>query len=148
MNVNQEHETRNADLHELGKMYLWVGLKISLRKNCTWEMQLKKKIKPLNFTGPFAISSWVNFFFFQTFPIAACMSAQLLICVRLFGTPRAVAHQAPCPWSFPGKTTRVGFHFLLQGIFLTQGSNLGLLHWQEDSLPLSHLGSPLAAYNY
>ena len=35
--------------------------------------------------------------------------------------------------------------FLLQGIFLTQGSNLHLLrllHWQVDSLPLSHLGSP------
>jgi len=30
-------------------------------------------------------------------------------------------------------------HFLLQGIFLTQGSNsylLSLLHWQTDSLPL------------
>ena len=29
-----------------------------------------------------------------------------------------------CPWDFPGKNTRVGFHFLLQGIFLTQGLNL------------------------
>ena len=29
---------------------------------------------------------------------------------------------------------------LLQGIFPTQGSNSGLLHWQGDSLPLSHLG--------
>ena len=25
------------------------------------------------------------------------------------------------PWDFPGKTTGVGRHFLLQGIFLTQG---------------------------
>ena len=31
---------------------------------------------------------------------------------------------------------------LLQGIFLTQGLNLCLLHWQADSLPLSHWGSP------
>ena len=33
-------------------------------------------------------------------------------------------------------------HFLLQGIFLTQGLNpylLCLLHWQVDSLPLCHL---------
>ena len=29
-----------------------------------------------------------------------------------------------------------------RGIFLTQGSNLRLLHWQADSLPLSHVGSP------
>ena len=33
-----------------------------------------------------------------------------------------------CPWDFPGKNTRVGFHFLLQGIFLIQGLNTGLLH--------------------
>ena len=32
-------------------------------------------------------------------------------------------------------------HFLLQWIFLTQGWNLHLLHWQVDSLPLSHQGS-------
>ena len=32
-------------------------------------------------------------------------------------------------------------HFLLQGIFLTQGSNPHILHWQVDFfLPLSHLG--------
>ena len=50
-----------------------------------------------------------------------------------------------CPWDFPGKNTGVGCHFLLQGIFLTQGSNprlLHLLHWQVDSLPLNHMGSP------
>ena len=48
-----------------------------------------------------------------------------------------------CPWVYPGKNTKVGCHFPLQGIFLTQGSNLHLhllLHWQVDSLPLSHLG--------
>ena len=40
----------------------------------------------------------------------------------------------------------MGCYFLLQGIFPTQGSNphhLCLLHWQAESLPLSHLGSPL-----
>ena len=47
-----------------------------------------------------------------------------------------------CPWDLPGKNTGVGYHFFLQGIFLTQGSNLGLLHWQVSFLPLSHLGSP------
>ena len=36
----------------------------------------------------------------------------------------------------------MGCRLLLQGIFLTQGSNPRLLHWQADSLPLSHLGSP------
>ena len=41
--------------------------------------------------------------------------------------------------NFPDRDTEVGCHFLLQGIFLTQGSNLYLLHRQADSLPLSHL---------
>ena len=33
-----------------------------------------------------------------------------------------------CPWDFPGKNSGVGCHFLLQGIFPTQGSNPCLLH--------------------
>ena len=36
----------------------------------------------------------------------------------------------------------MGCHFLPQGIFPTQGSNLCLLHRQVDSLALSHWGSP------
>ena len=36
----------------------------------------------------------------------------------------------------------VGCYFLLQRIFPTQGLNPSLLHWQADSLPLSHSGSP------
>ena len=36
-----------------------------------------------------------------------------------------------CPWDSPGKNTGVDCHFLLQGIFLTQGSNLGLLHCRQ-----------------
>ena len=47
-----------------------------------------------------------------------------------------------CPRDSSGKNTGVGCHFLLQGMFWTQGLNLHLLHWQTDSLPLSHLGSP------
>ena len=46
-----------------------------------------------------------------------------------------------CPWDYPGKSIGVGCHFLLQGIFQAQGSNLRLLHllyWQVESLPLSH----------
>ena len=46
--------------------------------------------------------------------------------------------KALCPWNSPGKNTGVGCHFLLQGIFLTQGSNMHLLHWQAESLLLGH----------
>ena len=47
-----------------------------------------------------------------------------------------------CPWDSPGKNAGVGCHFLLQGIFPTQGWSLRLLHCQVDSLPMSHLGIP------
>ena len=56
--------------------------------------------------------------------------------VLLFVTPWTVAHQAPLSMGFSRKNTGVGCHFLLQGIFLTQGLNLHLLHllhWQADS---------------
>ena len=36
-----------------------------------------------------------------------------------------------CPGDFPDKDTGVGCRFLLQGIFPTQGSNLGLLHCRQ-----------------
>ena len=46
---------------------------------------------------------------------------------------------------FSGKTAGVGCHFLLQGIFSTQGSNprlLHLLHCRLILYALSHQGSP------
>ena len=54
---------------------------------------------------------------------------------RLSVAPWTVAHRLLRPWNFPGKNTGMGRHFLLQGIFPTQGSNLHLLqlqHWQVN----------------
>ena len=36
------------------------------------------------------------------------------------------------PWDFPGKSTGVGCHFLLQGIFSTQGLNPGLPYFMQS----------------
>ena len=46
-----------------------------------------------------------------------------------------------CPWDSPGKNSGVSCHFLLQRIFLTQGSNLGLLHCRQIVYRLSHQGN-------
>ena len=46
------------------------------------------------------------------------------------------------PWDFLGKSTGVGCHFLLQGIFPTQGSNPGLLYCRQTFYHLSHQRSP------
>ena len=67
--------------------------------------------------------------------------AQLL---QLFVTSWTVAHQVPLSMRFFScKNTVRGYHFLLQGIFPTQGSNLGLLHCRQILYHLSHQGSPL-----
>ena len=47
-----------------------------------------------------------------------------------------------CPWDSPGKNTGVGCHALLQGSFLTQELNQGLLHCRQILYCLSHQGSP------
>ena len=60
-------------------------------------------------------------------------------------TPGIVTHQAPLSIEFSRHKYWSGLPFLLQDIFLTQGSNLHFLHlhWQADSLPVHHLRSPI-----
>ena len=45
-------------------------------------------------------------------------------------------------WNSPGQNTGVGSLSLLQGIFLTQGSNPGLPHCRQILYQMSHKGSP------
>ena len=56
--------------------------------------------------------------------------------------PHGPPARLPCPWGTPGKSTRVGCHFLHQGIFPTQESNPGLPHCRRILYQLSHKGSP------
>ena len=66
------------------------------------------------------------------------------LCEHLPSCP-TVAHEVSNPWDFPGKSTGVGGHFRMQGIFPTQGSSCGvlcLLHPQAGSLPAETLTFP------
>ena len=67
---------------------------------------------------------WLNFLYFSfiKFTFVCCLAAKsCLILLR----PHVRSHARPlCPWGFLGKNTGVCCHFLLQGIFLTQGLNL------------------------
>ena len=83
------------------------------------------------------------------FSPCTCAPACVLSCIWFFETPWTVACQASLSMEFSGKNTRADCHFLLQGIFPTQGlkpSPMCLLHWLVDSLPLSKLGSPLSLH--
>ena len=64
----------------------------------------------------------------QSYPTLRCHGLQP---TRLF-----------CPGDFPGKDTGVGCHFLPQGIFPTQGWNLGLLHCRQILHWLGYKESP------
>ena len=81
--------------------------------------------------------------------LCVCLCVLSRSVVSNSATPWTVACQAPLSMGFPGKNTGVGCHFLLQGIFPTQESNLHLpwlLHWQADSLSLRYLGNPGALH--
>ena len=60
--------------------------------------------------------------------------------VRLFATPWIVAHQAPRSMGF-SRDEYWSCHFLLQGIFLTQGWNLGLPYCRQMLYCLNYQGS-------
>ena len=65
-----------------------------------------------------------------------CLVARL--CPTLLApSPWTVALQVPLPWNSPGKNIGVGCHCLLQGILLSQGLILSILHGQVNSLLLS-----------
>ena len=71
------------------------------------------------------------------------MHAQLRGPVWLSVTPWTVGQLVPLSTDSPGKNTGVGCHFLLQGVFLTQGLNLSLwlgrwirYHWARSGILL------------
>ena len=68
--------------------------------------------------------------------------------VQLFGASGTVAHKAPLSMEFSGKNTGVHCYSLLQGIFPTQGLNLGFQHCRQILYHLSHQGSPLKAFQF
>ena len=109
---------------------------------CCYQVILMQFIKNLLSTGSFLMVSalplqgaWVQFLVRELEPT-------YLSCVRLFVFPWTVAHRQLCSWDSPGKNTEVGSHFLLQGIFPTEGSNPGLPHCRQILYCLSHRGSP------
>ena len=65
------------------------------------------------------------------------LSLQSLNCVLLLRPHGLQPTRLLCPQHSPGKNTGVGCHFLLHRIFLTQGSNPGLLHFKQILYPLS-----------
>ena len=73
---------------------------------------------------------------YTTGPYYCCLVVKL--CQTLLRPNRLWPTRILYPWDFPGKNTQVSCHFLLQGIFSTKELNPCFLHWQVNSLSLSH----------
>ena len=95
----------------------------------------------LFFSVPAAVFCWVSWSSHCMFSLCVCV--RVLSRVWFFVTPWAIARQTPLSMEFSRQEYWAGCHFLLQGIFPTQGSNPHLLHWQADSLLLSHQECPM-----
>ena len=58
--------------------------------------------------------------------VCVCVCSAALSYLTLWQLRGVQPARLLCPWESPGKNTGVGCHFLLQGTFLIQGSNLHL----------------------
>ena len=82
------------------------------------------------------------------FTTNATWEAQLNITMTSESESRSVVtssfqpHGLYSPWNSPGQNTGVCSLSLLQGIFPTQGSNPGLVHYRWILYHLSHKGNP------
>ena len=114
--------------------------------------QLGGSLKALNFFPQLLMERKVMFWFLSlSCSVTDFCKHQTLVCVCvcvceslsyvwLFVTPWTQAARLLYPWNFPGKNVAVRCHFLIQGIFPTSGSNLGLLHCRQILYHLGHQG--------
>ena len=102
---------------------------------------------PSSLSEEFSVFSLDTFFCALTYYMCVCVWSHSVVSdsLRPCGLHPA---RLLCPWDSPGKNTGVGCHFLLQGIFPTQGSNPGLLLCRQMLYPLSHQGSLNYHYIY
>ena len=100
----------------------------------TWFEYLK-----LSGTNIFRIPLFGGKLFFSSLIYPSSLRVCVCVCV-LVTHSHSVTHQDPLSMDFSRQEYWVGCHSLLQGIFLTQGSNLGLL--RHILYCLSHQESP------
>ena len=76
-----------------------------------------------------------NVWIFLRFLLCVSMCSVAQLCAVVCNPMDCSLPDSSYPWNFSGKNTRVGCHFLLQGIFLIWVLNPGLLHCNRILLP-------------
>ena len=87
-----------------------------------------------------ATASWIRIAFRSPTSITTVLESSLTLYDTMDCSPARLLR----PWNSPGKNTGVGCHSLLQGNFLTQGSNPGLRHCRQILYCSSHQGNHLS----
>ena len=118
--------TKDKPFNTLNKVYLTIEhYGVNLQKQCN-STPLLKQWYPCKQVAGQADARWTQLFRSGKHTNFS-YKLKSLSRIQLFVTPWTGAYQEFLhPWNSPGKKTAVGCHFLLQGIFLTQGSNSGL----------------------
>ena len=120
-----------SDIH-----LIFEDLQLTLVHNLQW-LNIKEFVRiPLLFIH---LNSYVN-----SMSIKCCFSVSKSC--QTLATPWTVDHQALLSMRFPRQEYRSGLPFPFLGDLPYPGLSqrlLYLLHWQADSLSLSHLGSPV-----
>ena len=104
--------------------------------------------------GSYTVSLLFNFFLYFPFFFSFNQLFILNCLMQNESESRSVVsdslkpHGLLIPWNSPGQNTGVGTLSLLQGIFPTQGLNLGLPHCRRILYQLSHKGSLFNAISF
>ena len=99
-----------------------------------WGGLFRPSCRKLCWTNTLFLSHWGSSSL-EACAVLSCSFSAVPLCDPMDCSPPGTSVQE----GSPGKNTGVGCHALLQGIFLTQGSNPGLLHCRQILYYLSHL---------
>ena len=102
---------------------------------CLFENQLEH----LEVHGSCIAEAWLGGFWALLY---YCVKVKSLSHVQLFATPWTIAYQAPPSMGFSRQEYWSELPFLLQGIFPTQGLNLGVSHCRQMLYLLNYQGNP------
>ena len=111
------------------------------------DLQYLKRLRVLLNALSESVDLTVQFFFLSLLMQYVLCAQSCPTRVTLWNVPARLL----CPQNFPGKITGLVCHFLLQGIFLTQGSSLYLLcllRLRWILYPLSHQGIPSVQFSH
>ena len=138
---NVLHHTKPLSINMYVSVYgAWCSLMVQWVKNLPEMLELLEMwVQPLGKEDPLEKKMATHSLFLPEKP----QGQRNLVGCESEPTPmKTLVTQLLCPWNSQGENSGVGSHSLLQGIFLTQGSNPGLLHCRQILYCLSHPGSP------